>query len=51
MSYWYSTTAWTVQVDADENDIVTFTAPILRRFAGQPRVNILSWARTKGWAL
>ena len=49
--YWYSTPAWTVQVNTDDADIVEWTAPFLHRFVGQPRSNIDRWCELRGWPL
>jgi hypothetical protein len=50
-SYWYSTPRWTAQVTVDAADIVTFTAPILHKFVGQPRDRIRRWCERNGWPL
>ncbi len=43
MKFWVSCDRFTVRVDTDDRDIITFAAPIVRRFIGQPFVNLARW--------
>jgi hypothetical protein len=42
-SHWVSTLAFTILVKTDGAKIV-FTAPLVKRFYGQPVGNLLNWA-------
>lgn len=41
--YWLSCSRFTVQVNVDERNIIIWTAPITRKFVGQPLTNLLRW--------
>jgi hypothetical protein len=46
--HWISCTRFTVEVETDARGIVTKAAPIVRKFQGQPLVNLLKWASELG---
>ena len=51
-SWWLSSETMTVQVD-EENDVVVDAAPIVRKFIGQPMINLVRWMKRQGgfrWA-
>ncbi len=43
--WWLSTTRMTVLVECDEQDIITATPPIVRKFIGQPIDNLIAWMK------
>lgn len=43
MRYWLSCARFTVQVVTDDRGVITWAAPVVRRFVGQPLVNLLRW--------
>lgn len=45
--WWVSCPVWTVQVNTADG-IILSTAPVTRRFVGQPLANLVRWARTFG---
>ena len=45
--WWFSCRAFTVQVETDERNIITWAAPIVRKFIGQPLANLERWQKTK----
>ena len=45
--YWVSCKRFTGQVNVDD-DIITFTPPVWRKFVGQPFVHLLNWLRKFG---
>lgn len=42
--HWISTRYFTVLVKVDANAKIVWTAPLVRRFLGQPIGNLLNWA-------
>lgn len=48
MSFWLSSLEMTVFVVINERDIVIETAPITRRFIGQPLKNLVKWMSVQG---
>jgi hypothetical protein len=44
-SYWFSCRSFTIQVNV-EAGIITWTAPIARKFIGQPFANLQRWQPT-----
>jgi hypothetical protein len=42
--HWISCAKFTVEVETDGRDVITRAAPIVRKFVGQPLVNLLKWA-------
>lgn len=47
-SYWLSCKKFTVQVEVDDNGIITEGAPIVKKFVGQPIVNLTRWMNDLG---
>jgi len=45
--YYVSTPDFTCHVQTDEHGIVKDTAPLLRKFVGQPIENLIGWCRGK----
>jgi len=43
VKYWLSCHRFTVQVNTDMAGIIVWTAPITRKFIGQPLTNLLGW--------
>jgi hypothetical protein len=50
-SYWYSTPAWTVQVNLNESGKVVWAGPLLKQFVGQHCSHIRAWCERKKWPL
>lgn len=50
MKYRLSSPKMTVRVEADENGIITWAAPVVRKFKGQPLENLERWMGTKAEA-
>jgi hypothetical protein len=48
MTHWVSCTAFTVRVETDAGGRITWAAPIVRKFVGQPLANLLRWAGSRG---
>ena len=46
--HWISCTRFTVLVHTDKAGVITYAAPIVRKFQGQPLSNLLSWAEDFG---
>lgn len=46
-THWISCRAFTVRVEARDG-IITWAAPVVRKFAGQPLSCLLSWASDRG---
>lgn len=46
--WWFSTKLATGYVQTDDNNIITKTAPIWRRFTGQHIKNLADWLKKKG---
>ncbi len=46
--HWVSCLLFTAGVTTDEHGRIVETAPIVRRFVGQPLANLLRWAGTRG---
>ena len=46
--HWISCTAFTVSVATDAQGRIVEAAPIVRKFLGQPLVNLLGWANARG---
>lgn len=46
--YWISCAKWTSRVVVDETGVIVKTAPVVRRFIGQPVENLLRWAARIG---
>lgn len=42
--HWISTKMWTVEVKVDDKAKIVWTAPLVRRFLGQPIGYLLNWA-------
>ncbi len=49
--YWLSTYHMTVYVETDVNNRITRTAPITRKFIGQPITNLTYWLSKQGGLL
>ena len=47
-AHWISCRLFTVQVTTDENSVIVWAAPIVRKFTGQPLDHLLRWARKQG---
>lgn len=47
-SWWLSCSKFTVQVEADDEQIVRKAAPIVHRFIGQPMHRLVGWASKLG---
>jgi hypothetical protein len=45
VKHWVSCRLFTVQADTDENGLIRYAAPIVRRFIGQPIEALLRWAQ------
>lgn len=43
--YWLSCSRFTIQVNTDDNGIIVWTAPIARKFVGQPLQNLVRWSK------
>lgn len=41
--YWFTCTKFTVRVDVNAKGMIVWTAPITRRFIGQPLANLEKW--------
>jgi hypothetical protein len=48
MIYWISCNRFTVRAETDGQGRIISTAPITRRFIGQPIANLRRWAATFG---
>lgn len=48
MKHWVSCPKFTVLVETDAEDRITWAAPIVRKFRGQPLANLLAWAMSLG---
>jgi len=48
MKHWISCAKFTVQVNTDEQGIITWAAPIVRKFRGGPLGKLLGWAKSLG---
>lgn len=46
-TYWLSCSKLTCAFDVNDNDIVIKAAPILRKFCGQPKENLLRWVQNR----
>ena len=46
-SWWLSSELCTIRVETDERNIITWAAPIVRKFIGQPLANLERWQRAK----
>ena len=46
--WWFSSSHMTFYVCSDSNNIITHTAPIGRKFIGQPIRNLANWLRRQG---
>ena len=47
MIYWISSTFATAVVEIDERAVIVKSAPIWRKFVGQPLANLVRWLRKK----
>ena len=45
--YWLSCKQFTVQVNVNAMRRITFTAPVTRKFLGQPLTNLTFWVRSR----
>lgn len=45
---WLSCRQFTIQTNTDSHGTIVWTAPITRRFLGQPLGNLVAWMRTIG---
>jgi hypothetical protein len=43
MKYWLACERFVVQVNTDDAGNIVWTAPIVRKFVGQPLTNLLRW--------
>jgi hypothetical protein len=50
-AFWFSCPAFTIQVNVDADGIIRSTAPIARRFIGQPLANLERWQKCKAIVL
>jgi hypothetical protein len=48
MKHWVSCNKFTVQVNTDERGIITWAAPVVHRFQGQPLTFLFRWAKGLG---
>lgn len=46
--FWFSTPRMTVYVGIDAGNVIRVTAPITRKFIGQPIRNLANWMRRQG---
>jgi hypothetical protein len=46
--YWYSSRVMTVRVEVDNRGVITYAAPVVRRFIGQPCANLQRWMSKQG---
>jgi hypothetical protein len=51
MSYWLSSNRMTVIVDTDDDGIIVYGSPIVRKFIGQHLANLISWLDKQGGLL
>jgi len=51
MSYWLSSNKMTVIVDIDDDGIIVYGSPIVRKFLGQPLLNLIGWMERQGGLL
>ena len=47
-TYWLSSNKMTVIVDIDDDGIIVYGSPIVRKFRGQPLVNLVNWLDRQG---
>ena len=48
MKHWVSCVKFTVQVDTNLQGIITWAAPVVHKFRGQPLSFLLRWAKGLG---
>jgi hypothetical protein len=48
ITWWLSNSRMTVRVRTDDNHVIVETAPIVRKFRGQPLENLTRWLRRMG---
>ena len=46
-AYWISTSWATAYVEVDDREIITSTAPVWKKFIGQPVSNLINWLSSK----
>lgn len=47
-AWWFSSNRMTVFVEVSEDGVVVQTAPVTRKFVGQPVANLERWMRKQG---
>jgi len=47
-SYWLSCAKFTIQVEMDQDNVIVFTAPIVKKFVGQEFDCLVEWMAKLG---
>ena len=48
MKWWFSCNKFTVFVETDDDSVIAKTAPVVRKFVGQPLSKLEAWFRGFG---